>query len=307
MRRGSPRLPQRGSTLVELLVALAIGLVLSGALVITWLGNLQTNQSTMALAQLHEDGQAALGMIAQQLRQAGYNPAAPGADAPRDLKLDGITLFACDSGFESITQPMPSLTCASAKPGPAAIAVAYLADRFNTVPTADTPPRATDCLGAGIAALADDNGPYFVAQNRFFVANGNLMCAGSGGSKPFANPQPFVENVEDLRLTFGVSSPHATGTVPAGYLSASELGPLSGHDGVIADAGFMALTPAQRWDKVVSVRVCLVMRSAGVVLEGRRASQVYTGCGGMLQEATDGRMRRAFSTTVLLRNRMSGS
>lgn len=298
-------LQQRGFTLVELLVSITIGLVLSGALVVTYLGNLQTNQATMALAQMHEDGQAALGMIAQQLRQAAYNPAPPGADAPRDLKLDGITLFACDNGFASTSEPMPQLACRSTKAGPAAVAVAYLADRFNTVPTADVPPRATDCLGSGIIALADDNGPYFVAQNRFFVVNGNLMCAGNGGAKPFANPQPFVENVEDLQLGFSVHSLHAGGSLTAAYLRAGEIGPLSGHEGVFQDAGFMALSPSQRWDKVITVRVCLVLRSNGPVLEHSTGPQPYVGCGGTLLNASDGRMRRAFTTTVLLRNRLN--
>ncbi len=294
---------QAGFSLVELLVALAIGLVLSGALAVTYLGNLQTSRATMALAQLNEDGQAALAMIVQQLRQAGYNPAPPGADKPRDLKVQGVTLFACDAGFEAVASPMSSLQCKAGRQRQGAIAIAYLADRFNTVPTAETPPRATDCVGTGIHPLTDDHGPYFVAQNRFFIANGNLMCAGSGGVKPFTNQQPFVENVEELRLAFGVSSPHTTHTAPAGYLSAAEVGGLTGHDGVFADAEFLALTPAQRWDKVVNVRVCLLMRSAGAVLEQGNASQPYIDCDGILQDATDGRLRRAFATTVLLRNR----
>lgn len=293
-----------GFSLVELLVAMAVGLVLSGALAVTYLGNLQSSRATMALAQLNEDGQAALAMIVQQLRQTGYNPAPPGADAPRDLKVEGLTLFACDAGFDTLTSPMASLQCKAGKQGQGAMAVVYVADRFNTVPTADSPPRATDCVGTGLHALVDDNGPYFVAQNRFFIANGNLMCAGSGGVKPFANQQPFVENVEELRLAFGVSSPRTTSTAPAGYLSAAEVGGLAGNDGVFADAEFLALTPAQRWDKVVSVRVCLLMRSAGVVLEQGNTPQPYLDCSGTLQDATDGRLRRAFSTTVLLRNRV---
>lgn len=303
--RPAPQLKQAGFSLVELLVALAIGLVLSGALAVTYLGSLQTSRATMALAQLNEDGQAALAMMVQQLRQAGYNPAPPGAAAPRDLKVEGITLFACDTGFDSVKSPIPSLQCNAGKPGQGALAIVYLADRFNTVPTTDTPPRATDCVGTGIHALEDDNGPYFVAQNRFFIANGNLMCAGSGGVKPFTNQQPFVENVEELRLTFGVSSPRSTSTAPAGYLSAAEVGGLTGSDGVFADAEFLALAPAQRWDKVVSVRVCLLMRSAGGVLEPGNAPQPYLDCDGTLRDATDGRLRRAFSTTVLLRNRVA--
>ena len=303
MTRTGLRQCQQGFTLVEMLVAMAISLVLSGALVMTYLGSLQTNRATMALAQLHEDGQAALALLAQQLRQAGYNPAPPGATAARDLHTGRLTLFACDAGFESASAAMASLQCRRGTEGPGALAIAYLADRFNTVPTAETPPRATDCVGSGIVAVADGSGPYYVAQNRFFVANGNLMCVGSGGTKPFTNPQPFVENVEDLRLAFGMSLPQVSGALTAGYLRAAEIGGLAGNDGVLADAGFLALSPAQRWAGVASVRVCVLMRSADVVLEQGSAPQPYLDCGGGLRNATDGRLRRAFTATVLLRNR----
>lgn len=306
-RRRGCSASQRGFTLVELLVSITIGLALVGALIVTYLGNAQSNRSVIALGQLSEDGQAALALMVQQLRQTDYNPLAGSPAAPRDLQADGFALFACDSGFQSVSVPTGALVCNSTS-GPAAFSVAYIGDGLNTIPTADAPPRATDCTGAGIMPLADASGLYTVAQNRFYVMNGSLMCVGNGGVAPYATPQPFVENVEDLRVNFGVSAPLSTHTVVAGYMNAAEVGAQSGTAGLFADADFIALTPAARWGKVVSVRVCLVMRSPGVVLPASDAApQYYNDCSGTRVKTVDGRLRRTFAATVLLRNRMASS
>jgi type IV pilus assembly protein PilW len=296
---------QQGFTLIEMMVSLTIGLFLVGALIVTYLGNLQSSRASIALTQMSEDGQAALGLITQSLRQTSYNPRQPVTGDVHDLKLGGLTLFACDTGFSTISDAMPSLTCAGGA-GPGAIAMAYLGDRFNGILTSDG--KVSDCVGSGIDPITDSSGNYTVVQNRYYLANGSLMCAGSGGANPFTNPQPFVDNVDDLKVSFGVSSPTGTDALATGYLSASQVGPLNGSNGVFNDADFMALTPVARWDKVISARVCVVMRSSGVVLEGGSANPPqYNDCDGVLQTIKDGRLRRAFSATVLLRNRISRS
>jgi len=298
---------QRGFTLVELLVSITIGMALVGALVVTYLGNAQSNRSVIALTQLGEDGQASLALMVQQLRQTDYNPRVGFPPVQRDLQVDGFALVGCDSGVQSVSGATGTLKCNSSS-GPAAFSVAYIGDGFNTVPTGDSPPRATDCAGAGVTPLGDASGSYTVVQNRFYVRNGSLMCAGNGGIAPYSTPQPFVENVEDLRISFGVSAPLSTSTVAAGYMSAAEVGALTGTAGVFADADFFALTPAARWGKVVSVRVCLVMRSPGVVLPASDAApQYYNDCSGAKVKTVDGRLRRAFAATVLLRNRVAAS
>ena len=289
------------------MVSLTIGLFIVGALVVTYLGNLQSSRASIALTQMSEDGQAALGLITQSLRQTSYNPRQPVTGSAYDLKLGGLTLYACDTGFSSTSAAMSSLAC-SAGTGHGAIAVAYLGDKFNGILTSDG--KVSDCVGAGIGLTTDttSGATYTVVQNRYYVANGSLMCAGSGGTSPFTTPQPFVDNVVDLKVSFGVSSPTSTDTIATGYLNAAQVGPLTGSTGVFNNADFIALTPVARWDKVISVRVCVVMSSSGVVLESGSANQPqYSDCDGVLQTINDGRLRRAFSATVLLRNRIARS
>ena len=298
---------QQGFTLIEMMVSLTIGLFLVGALIVTYLGNLQSSRASIALTQMSEDGQAALSLITQSLRQTSYNPRQPVTGDVYDLKLGGLTLYACDTGFASITAAMPSLTCATGA-GPGAISVAYLGDRFNGILTSDG--KVSDCVGSGIDPITDtaSGTTYTVVQNRYYLANGSLMCAGNGGATPFTTPQPFVENVVDLKVSFGVSAPTGTDSLATGYLSALQVGPLTSSTGVFNNASFLALTPVARWDKVISARVCVVMRSSGVVLESGSANPPkYSDCDGVLQTITDGRLRRAFAVTVLLRNRISRS
>jgi type IV pilus assembly protein PilW len=300
---GLPPRRQTGFTLVELLVALVLGLLVVGAVLSLYLGNVRATRTAAALAQLNDDGQAALALIGHELRQAGYNPPPPAADAARDLGTGGMMLLACDGGFAQIRVDLPELACRASE-GPAALAVVYLGDGYNTVRTASTD-EATDCVGSGIRASVDAQGRYFVVQNRLFVERGSLMCAGSGGVKPFTNPQPFVENVDDLQVVFGVGAAGDGSGPAAGYLRASEIGPAS--DGPAGPApevapSLRALAPAERWARVRSVQVCVLVRSATPVVEPWDPGPAFRNCAGQIQTSSDGRLRQTFRMTVQLRN-----
>jgi len=137
-----------------------------------------------------------------------------------------------------------------------------------------------------------------VADNRFYIGtttaivSPSLYCKGNGGG---ATAQPLVENVEDLQFLYGTVSTGTTATTAtvAGYLRADEVASL-------------ATTPADdptRWGKVMSVRVCIVVRSENPVVTDAASAQ-YLKCDGTVDTSqTDLRLRRAYATTVVLRNR----
>ncbi len=58
---------------------------------------------------------------------------------------------------------------------------------------------------------------------------------------------------------------------------------------------------ARRWDKVITVRICVVIRSELPVVSDADSAK-YIDCAGELVSAPDLRLRRAYSTTVELRN-----
>lgn len=69
---------QRGLSLVELLVAMALGLLLLAGVIQVVLGSKRSYQAGIALAELQENGRFALEAMAQDLRNAGFTGACPG-------------------------------------------------------------------------------------------------------------------------------------------------------------------------------------------------------------------------------------
>jgi type IV pilus assembly protein PilW len=59
---------------------------------------------------------------------------------------------------------------------------------------------------------------------------------------------------------------------------------------------------ASRWNAVKTVRICVVVRSENPVLDSI-ASAKYLNCEGDLVPPSDKRLRRAYTTTVVLRNK----
>jgi type IV pilus assembly protein PilW len=190
---------------------------------------------------------------------------------------------------------------------PDSIAVSYESDRYNSVSVNSRP---SDCLGQTLpiaatvtsASTSIPNGTTItVADNRFYIANQpsptvpSLYCKGNGNTVP----QPLVENVEDMQITYGVVSTTDTSeqSTIAGYLTAH---------GVETETSLAALANSGlSWGRVLSVRICIVVRSETPVAPDADSAKYYK-CDGTLDSTkTDLRLRRAYSTTVVLRNRRS--
>ena len=329
-----------GFSLIELMVSLTIGLIIAVAAVSAYLGAASAGKMAEAQSRMNEDAQAALSILTQQLRMVGNNPKranrmnastptlaslrnpvflptptyAGFSVTPGTFTLAGFTnLRGCDGRFANITSTTATIdtldtsTCAAGTSTlPDSISVIYEADRFNTIPTSTGAP--TDCLGNALpvitaqmptvvgTATATTGVTYTVAENRFFVGTStaivspSLYCKGNGGA---STAQPLVENVEDMQLTYGTMNTAATATGVAGYLRADE---------ILSNADLAALAnDASRWGKVITVRICVVIRSETPVVSDADSAK-YLDCAGNLVDAPDLRLRRAYSTTVALRN-----
>ena len=328
-----------GFSLIELMVSMAIGLVIVWASISAYLGAASASKIADAQSRMSEDAQAALTILTQQLRMAGNNPKQanraddavaansslrnpvylpPVSDAtpsftvtPSSFAFSAYLIRGCAGTFSNITTAanLDALTCvASNTTQPDSIAVNYEADKFNTIPTSAGLP--TDCLGNALTVLTASNlktivsgtvttsvpVTYTMADNRFYIGTStaivspSLYCKGNGGS---STAQPLVENVEDMQLSYGTLDPTGTASTVAGYLRADEL---------ISQTLLAALPDASRWQNVVTVRICIVVRSENPVLTDL-ASASYIKCDGTLEtNPPDLRLRRAFSATVGMRN-----
>jgi len=125
-----------------------------------------------------------------------------------------------------------------------------------------------------------------IVQGHFNIdtVNAQLRCAGSIAVAPVAPGAPpsgavLVENVEDLQILYGIDT--------TGDQSANQY------------VDF----PAD-WDQVVTARVCVLIRSENTNIAS--AGNSYLDCNGaVVAVPADGRLRRAFSATFNLRNRVN--
>lgn len=279
----------RGVTLIELMISLAIGLVVVGAVLISFVGSGRAGRYQAALGQMNQDAQVGLNLLAREIQMAGY--VSPG----KNLGTSGI--FGCDGA----SGPVPPFTIPASAgavfcgawtaPSVSALEVVYEADLKTTVPKRrsgiDYP---TDCLGDELPLTA----AIYIARNRFYVkpsssGRNELHCA----SNTTNTPQPLVENVEDMQLWYGIAAAATPETVVR-----------------YAKAGKDASTPdtvnavgATEWNNVNSVRICLLMRSAEPILTAEDPHN-YFGCDSVQKTSPDNVLRRAYFTTAMVRTKM---
>jgi len=125
-----------------------------------------------------------------------------------------------------------------------------------------------------------------------------IYCAGGNGTMPDYNIQiqPILDNVERMELRYGISATKApTDTQIVTYMTAADI-----------NSTFAADSRDDRWKRVVSVKICLLMRSAETIKD-IAATASYRDCDGSLvtQATPDGYLRRAFITTASVRNRLT--
>jgi len=323
----SPR-KVRGISLIEILISMAIGLVVIGAVIVSFVGSGNASRYQAALTQMNQDAQIALNMLAREVQLAGYAaPATLSGGVVRYHSLSAVAgpvtettgyIFGCDGGNNGVgpfsTPTAATLSCAATTgTSSAGLSVVYEADSSNTSPTSTGIP--TDCLGARIGPQQDDadNIPYYVARNRYFIevdatsGRRELYCASptspnfpapAAGVSPYPNPQtstgnqPLVENVQDMQIWYGMRAlPLVAGDRQViRYMTASSIN---------------ALTDANKWNAVISVRICLLMRSTDPVLKGED-DRTYQPCDQTASRVTspDNHLYRAYYTTSALRSKM---
>ena len=315
----------RGLTLIELMISVAIGLVLMIAITSAYLGSSGATKIAEVQGRMNEDAQAALNILSQQIRMAGDNPRQPDyVNTQRSNPVFGaanVSQYAirgCDGPFsDSALDINDNALCANTvNSNPDALAVVYEADRYNTVPT--TPGGLpTDCSNGTLtdqtANIVTTNGvttstvavTFRVADNRYYIAKKtatsapNLVCRGKLSAS--TNEQPLVENIEDLQIVYGTAAGIGTPTI-AGYLTATDISDLT--------TATLVTTPNDmpgHWSRVLSVKLCVVVRSESPVAIDAASAKYYKCFDNALSAAPDLRLRRAYYSTVILRNRVAPS
>lgn len=308
---------QAGLTLVELMVALVIGLVVAAAAVAALLVARNGFTTVDATAQLRENARFAADLIQRMAVQAGFEDVAqrgfsvvPPADKPPAIQgYDDSILVAANP--DASTDGSRSGGCGGFSDTSCVNGSDVLMIRFwGTSPGAD--PTVADgsminCAGVGEPEGTDRATSVFHVV-RSASGEPTLACTYRDAGGVWTT-MPLVPGVESLQVLYGVDNV-VPGTAPSGvtdsvpdrYLRASQL----------VVAGDAAATLAN-WRRVRSLRIGLLFREPTSTAQDRDATAVsydvlgdgFSVSGDTLSQLTvpaDGRLRQAMVFNIHLRN-----
>jgi len=170
---------QHGFTLIEIMIAITIGLVmLAGVLQISQ-ANKESSRLQRNMGFVQENMRIAMELLTRDIRMAGFNGALANPIAMPQPAF--INVVAPTADIPAINDDPRSRTADGGADNNDQITLTY---RSNT-----------DCLGQAIPAPGA--GGRFTT-NHYFIRNNRLMCRGNIGVA-----QPLVNNVESLQILYG--------------------------------------------------------------------------------------------------------
>jgi type IV pilus assembly protein PilW len=168
---------QSGVSVIELLVGLTIGLIVSVAALSSFSSTRFTSATLGDSTRLHQDAATAFRTIGHHLRQAG-------AQQLIDTGGGNVEFNGEFEGYGGTLSPQALQGLDGANNGP---------DRLEVSHDTDATLNPVDCLGQGVH-------PRRGITNRFELVGDSLRCQGSGGNVP----APLIAGVEDFQVRYGV-------------------------------------------------------------------------------------------------------
>lgn len=186
---------QRGLSLIELMIAMVLGLLLIAGALQMMLTSQTIHQTTDTLSRIQENGRFALSFLTKSTRMAGYN-------SSEDEATEGKVFWdgACDT----------SDPCTNNGAGNASDQIAVLLDPSND----------SDCLGNNVGSDKVIVNVYSIDDLDNDQIN-SLYCRGFNLSANtwYSPAQPLVDGVENMQILYGVSDPAANNAITS-YISA---------------------------------------------------------------------------------------
>lgn len=171
-RNGQMR--QSGLTLVELLIAMTLGLLILLAVASVYLGSRQTYRMQEENARLQETGRYALEVLGRSIRQAGF----------WNMPINPVATATAFSGT-----PITGTNGAAAAPDTITVQYDYL-------------PGDRDCEGTDPSGLGVPP-PFTTDAYRLDAVSSELECDGVDAGNAF---QPLVSDVEDVQILYGIDT-----------------------------------------------------------------------------------------------------
>ncbi|GHC27135.1 hypothetical protein GCM10010082_20590 [Kushneria pakistanensis] len=288
---------QRGATLLEMMIAMALGLMVLSAVIVLYMQTARTFQQQHAMADLQVRGRMATQLLSEELRRTGFwgeimTPVRD--DSCRDMSraIDIKCALPVWGGTAEQAKtlglvPQSALKSDDHASRPAAVVAVRYADHGNgtclTLDTSLDPPQLTldqPCQGdwhyhAGIYYLRMVKDDYSGESVPALFVN-QRSASGNYSSSEVAR------HVEALEVEWGRDD-NADGSANQFY-----------------DSNAVAHWTAADWDRVVAARLYIVMRSEKMALQ--MPAREFLVAGRTLAFEADHYQRRLFVTTATLRN-----
>jgi type IV pilus assembly protein PilW len=294
----------RGFSLIELMVAVTIGLLIIAGIVSAYSSHTSAGSTNARFAELQTNGRYAIDFLRRELRHGGFL----GLSSTNLKKAGstGTTDYGCGAGFVTrIEQPIwgandsNPLSCipsadyergdvlvlrrAALQPftGTPAANTLYVRTEFlqGTVYVGPTPPNGLQPPWEDYALQAD---VYYISPYTTSATESPKVPAlyrRTLGAGPALTPQLVASGIENMQIQYGIQATDATGTTLR-FLNASQV-------------------DAADWDNVTAVRVWLLARSSDAE-PGYSNTSTYT-MGDQTVTVADGIPRQVFPVVVELR------
>lgn len=297
--------PQRGVTLVELMVAIFLMLLVTMATVALYSVNSSSKRTIDASQALDDTARYVFELIGQAARDAGYPGAIPDENAAGTARTTLVNLFD-DCELNASSTPCPVLGFDNAKVGSSGYGESAGADgindsdslalRFNGAPESASGGTVLSCAGTTVVpANKEEELGLSIFWVKMHKGEPELYCnylsaAGTPQSEPVAR------GIESFQVMYAVDcqgSPCDSDGIPDRWVSASDV-------------------QAAEWRNIRAVRVGLIVRgpigssqaASGDDLYplGEKFSSGSSESGLTFTPPDDRRLRRVYTTTFVLRN-----
>ncbi|RVU83875.1 hypothetical protein EOL70_13695 [Leucothrix sargassi] len=263
---------QHGLSLIELMLAMTLGLFVIIGISYVYISGKKTSMTTDQVSLLQENGRAVLQQLTDSIQHGGYSAASA---APFDdvFIRSAVASTSCSDGTDSVVDPGLFSAMTNNTTYGDSVGVVYMSDDSIN----------TDCAGSTIPPVcrlgSDSSSDASKIYNQFFVApdaDGTpvLNCNGSRT----VGTQVIAEGVENIQFVYGED------------LDA---------DGV-ADH-YVNLTDVADWKDVVSVNISVLIRSLNPVAAAN-TPRSYQLSEDTVVNRNDRYLRSVFTATVRLRN-----
>ena len=264
---------QRGLSLIELMISIALGLTLMGAAMQFMLSTKRTYELNDDISRVQENGRLALDILVKDLQMAGYRPPLNGHGIHPN-----VVLTQCGIDTHGNTRP-----CAA--DGGTTISDT-LSIQYDPPPN-DATTADTDCLGTQVFAPATD-----IIVNVYTVQTvggiSSLYCRGYNVTTEafLSAAQPLVDGIDNMQLLYRVTTAKTITTEATyRYLSFDQIAPTS-------------------YKNITAIRIGLLVSnglSQGTANSETRQYQLLDS--DTITYNNDRQPRRIYSTTVQFNNR----